>query len=146
MKQRDQAETGEVIHLLPGNKAKVRIPRGPSCSSCSHRDLCRPFGQAHMALEVDNSLGARRGQVVLVSFTPKKNLKDFPYLCLPLLASFLLGAILGYKLALFGSQPLSSAALSLILLVLTFTATRFYSYKKNAAQSKRQPRISKIVD
>ena len=145
MKHRNQAETGEVIHLLPGKKAKVRIPRGPSCSSCIHRDFCRPFGQAHMALEVDNSLGARRGQVVLVSFTPKKTLKDFLLICLPPMA-FLLGAILGYNLALFGGQLLSSAALSLILLVLTFIATRFYNYKKTAAQSKRQPHISKIVD
>ena len=146
MKHRNQAETGEVIHLHPGKKAKVRIPRGPSCSFCIHRDFCRPFGQAHMALEVDNSLGARPGQVVQVFFLPKKTIKEFITLCLPLLAAFLLGAVLGHKLAFFGCQQLSSAALGLIFLALTFTAIHYYTLRQKAAQPKSQPRIGRIVD
>ncbi|MCF8030764.1 MAG: SoxR reducing system RseC family protein [Desulfohalobiaceae bacterium] len=141
-----EAETGEVIHLLPGNKVKVKIPMGVSCGSCGNRDLCEPFGRDYMVVEATNRLRARPGQVVQVSFTSEKSSKALLILYLLPLAALLLGAALGHQLALFGAQNLSSAVLGLGFVALTFAAIRSYTRRSYAAHPEKQPRISKIVD
>lgn len=141
-----EAETGEVIHLLPGNKVKVKIPMGASCGSCDNRDLCEPFGRDYMVVEATNRLRARPGQVVQVSFTSEKSSKALLILYLLPLAALLLGAALGHQLALFGAQNLSSAVLGLGFVALTFAAIRSYTRRSYSVHPEKQPRISKIVD
>ncbi|MCF8030771.1 MAG: SoxR reducing system RseC family protein [Desulfohalobiaceae bacterium] len=65
----------------------------PDYSSCDPRDVCKPLGRGHMAMEVYNGLGARPGQIVQVSSIPKKTFKIFLIHCLPPLAAFLVGAV-----------------------------------------------------
>jgi len=146
MKQRDAAETGEVIHLLPGHRAKVKIPMGPACESCSNRDLCEPFGRDYMVVEATNGPRARPGQVVQVTFTAEKSSKALLLLYILPLAALLLGAALGHQLAFFGAQNLSSAALSLCFVALTFVGLRISTRRKYANRPETQPRISRIVD
>jgi sigma-E factor negative regulatory protein RseC len=141
-----QSETGEVIHLLPGKRAKVKIPMGASCESCGNRDLCEPFGRDYMVVEAENSLRARPGQVVQVSFTAEKPAKALLLLYLLPLATLLLGAALGHKLAFFGAQNLSSAILSLVFVALTFLGLRSFTRRSYAAHPETRPRVSKIVD
>ena len=141
-----ETETGEVIHLLPGNRVKVKIPMGASCGACDNKDLCEPFGRDYMVVEASNPLRARPGQVVQVSFTPEKSTKALLLLYILPLAALILGAMLGHQLALFGAQNLSSAILSLGFVALTFTGIRFFTQRSYAEHPEKQPRVSKIVN
>ncbi|MCF8086118.1 MAG: SoxR reducing system RseC family protein, partial [Desulfohalobiaceae bacterium] len=140
------SETGEVIHLLPGHRAKVKIPMGYSCESCGNRDLCEPFGRDYMVVEATNSIRARPGQVVQVSFTAEKPAKALLLLYLLPLATLILGAALGHQLAFFGARNLSSAILSLLFVTLTFVGLRYFTRRRYAANPETQPRVSKILD
>ena len=139
-------ETGEVIHLLPRNRAKVKIPMGASCESCSNKDLCEPFGRDFMVVEATNSLRARPGQVVQVNFTAEKSTKAVLLLYILPLMALILGAALGHKLALFGAQNLSSAVLSLGFVGLAFAGLRIHTRRSYSADPESRPRISRIVN
>jgi sigma-E factor negative regulatory protein RseC len=139
-------ETGEVIHLLPGNRAKVKIPMGASCGACDNKDLCEPFGRDYMVVEATNSLRARPGQVVQVSFTAERSSKALLLLYILPLAALILGAALGHQLAFFGARNLSSAILSLVFVALSFLGLRSLTQRSYAKNPEKRPRISKIVD
>jgi len=147
MKQPDKAETGELIHLLPNNRAKVRIPKGPSCRSCGMREaVCQPFGSEFMVIEAANSVRARPGQVVQIAFTAEKSPKRILCFSAILLAAILLGGLLGHKLALFGAHKLSSALLGLAFAALALVGLGSLARRSHGASPKKQPRISKIVN
>ncbi len=146
MRSASAPETGELIHQLPGNRAKVKIPRRERCSECQNYGLCVPFGSSHMVLEAMNQVGARPGQVVQVTFSPQGTLRIPLLLYLLPLAALIVGVLLGRWMDFLGSPNASSAVLSLGLIALTFSALRLYTRKISAWQPLGQPRVNKIVD
>ena len=132
--------------MLPGKRARVKIPKNASCDTCDHSEFCDPFGNEYMVLEASNHLGARPGQVVQVVFSRQKPLKALALLYLMPLAALLTGAAIGHWIAFFGNQNASSAILSLVLVAVSFFALRIYSNRQYRKDPQSQPRISKIVD
>jgi len=138
-------ENGEVIALLPGNKARVKIPRRSTCQGCSHRSFCDPFGTEHMVVEARNSAQAKTGQKVEVSFGREKQSTAIVVLYIIPLAALILGAAVGNSLDPFQNQNASSAALSLLCVILSFAGIKIYSRKRSEIHPDKQPVIISIL-
>ena len=146
MPQSRATEIGEVLHLLPGQQAKVKIPKHSTCQGCAHRSFCDPFGTEHMVVQADNPIAARSGQQVELSFHPEKQLKAITILYVIPLVALVLGAVLGNGLALFGSPDASAALLSLTCVILAFAAIRWFTRRQEMTDNRQQPRITRIVE
>jgi sigma-E factor negative regulatory protein RseC len=138
-------ENGEVIALLPGNRARVKIPRRSTCQGCSHRSFCDPFGTEHMVVEAHNPARARTGQKVEVSFGREKQSTAIFILYIIPLAALILGAAVGNALDPFNNQNASSAALSILCVALSFVGIRIYSRKRSETHPDKQPVITSIL-
>ncbi len=138
-------ETGEILHLLPGGLAKVKIPKRSTCQSCAHRGFCNPFGTEFMSVSADNALGAKPGQQVEISFQPQGQKKAILILYLFPLIALVSGALIGWYMN-FTNNPDASAALSSLgCLVLVFAVINWHTKRQARKQSGRQPRIIRIV-
>ena len=138
-------EHGEVIALMPDNKARVKIPRRSTCQGCSHRSFCDPFGSEHMVVEALNSVQARNGQRVEVSFGREKQSKAIFILYIIPLVALILGAAAGNALDPFNNQDASSAVLSILCVALAFVGIRIYSTKRSESHPDQQPVITSIL-
>jgi sigma-E factor negative regulatory protein RseC len=138
-------EQGEVVELLPEERAKVKIAKHSSCDTCSHKSFCHPFGGEHMIIESDNRLGARSGQTVEVAFEPETQGKAILVLYgIPLLA-LLVGAFFGNWLDPLGNADASSAATGFLLVILSFIGIRMYTTRRTRNHPAYQPRIVSIL-
>ncbi len=138
-------EKGEVVHLLPENRARIKIPKRSNCCGCGHRSFCDPFGSEHMLLDVDNSLRAGTGQQVEVAFHAEKQSKAILILYLIPLFSLLLGAVLGNSLNPLGNQDASASVCSIGFTALSFLGIRYYTKRKAASTPVSQPKVVKII-
>ncbi len=136
---------GQVVATY-GNEAKVKIPRTNSCQSCSqHEACCAPFGKDYMLVEAQNRAGASQGQNVELEFsTPSSNTAVFVLYIIPLFG-LILGAIVGYNLALFGSPDGSAALLSLIFLVLSYLGIHRLNRRIWSQDARYRPKITRLL-
>ena len=139
-----ESETGEVIKILPDGKARIKIPKRSNCQGCGHKGFCDPFGSEHMVLETENSLQAKKGQLVRVQFAPQSQGKAIAVLYLIPLLALILGAVAGNALNPFGNQDLSASSFSLGFTALSFFGIRIYSRKQADKSPASQPTISRI--
>lgn len=119
----------------------IKIPKRSDCQSCSHRGFCNPFGTEYMTVSVDNSLGAKPGQQVEISFQPHGQGKAILILYLLPLVALVLGAVLGHRLNVTGNPDASAALVSLLGLILVFAAI----YWQTRRHPQEQPRIIRIL-
>lgn len=139
------SETGEVIQVLPGGKARVKIPKRSNCQGCGQRSFCDPFGSEHMVLESENSLLAGPGARVQVSFDPERQGKAIVILYLIPLVALMLGAFIGNSLDPFANKDLSASIFCLAFTGLSFFGIRIYTKKKGAKNPSSRPRIVQIL-
>jgi positive regulator of sigma E activity len=141
----EPSDSGEVVKVLPGEKAKVKIPKSSSCEGCSHEGFCSPFGSEHMLIEAGNPVQAVPGQRVQVNFTRETPAKAMLVLCIIPLAAFMAGAFLGNALDPLGNKDASGAVSSLAFVALSFVAIRFYNKRRASSDASKEPRIVKIL-
>ncbi|ACV67832.1 positive regulator of sigma E, RseC/MucC [Desulfohalobium retbaense DSM 5692] len=103
------------------------------------RCTCNPVGTQKMAFSAHDAFQAQVGDEVDVAFeaTGRKLAMAVLY-GVPLLA-FLLGAIIGNELALFGSADLSGVVLSLTATLAAFIGIRWYSRNRLESDAEYRP-------
>ena len=90
-------ETGKVISISSG-RAEVALVRSEACGNCAAKSMCHPTSEGStMRMEVENPLGARPGERVIISLPPEALLKatTMAYL-LPAIA-MVAGAAVGWS-------------------------------------------------
>lgn len=145
MSVQTSSEIGEVIKILPGNRAQIKVKKSSICQSCSHRNFCDPFGSEHMLLEANNQILAQVGQSVRIEFRLEKPLKAMFILYLIPLSCFLVGAVVGHLINPFNNQDASAAILSICFLIISFIAIRWINQNKLRNYPSLEPKITGIV-
>ncbi len=145
MQLREKIEHGKVIELLSFDKAKIQIRRGEQCIGCSQRSLCHPFGSDFMVIEARNSLNARVGDDVEVSFEVVKRGKAIGILYLVPLFFFIGGSLLGNYLDLFHNKDLSGSLGGIFFLIISFLGIYFYNRGLVRKKPSLEPRIIRIL-
>lgn len=143
-------EVGKIIKT-EGGEAIVRIRRHSACSNCRHK--CQLAGSAsdesaQIEVRVDNTIGARSGQRVVLRM--KEQSLVFASLIIYLLPLFALigGYFVGVKLgSLVVGQAVELAGIigSLIFFGLSLGLVRFLDYLLSSNKD-YHPRITKILD
>ena len=125
-------ETGRVIDT-DGETASVMIEQGASCKGCGNAKLglCRPGG-AGMLLRVQNTLGASRGDRVVMGLEKKTHLKGYLLAFILPLLSFLLASLGGYML----SEVTGVKGVEVVVGLAGLSATAFYSLRRLKALDK----------
>lgn len=65
----EQSCTFGIVTEVTGETAKIRFQRSPQCSHCG---ACLTAGEHEMELELNNPIGAKVGDRVRVSLSPKR--------------------------------------------------------------------------
>ena len=122
-------QTAYVIET-DGDEATVESERASSCGSCAGKASCNTLGSwnqkerqsSAMRLRVDNTLGAKAGDEVVIEVADGLVLKTaFRLYAMPMLIFIIIGGLVWQGFALQGSDKVDLAAsLSGILAVLTY--------------------------
>lgn len=91
-------EEGIVVESC-GDRARIRVERSSACGRCSARALCHPFGETYNMMEVANTVGACKGQRVVVAVEPDRLVKNSLVVYGIPLAALIAGATLGAQIA-----------------------------------------------
>jgi len=79
-----------------GRFARVRTARTEACANCAAQALCHPFQTSYVEVIVENTIGARPGEQVLLVMRPSSVLAASCLLYLVPLAFLLTAAVCGY--------------------------------------------------
>ena len=142
-----KSERGVVLELLSDGRARIKVPRTSGCGSCSDHQGCSgdPLGSDSMVVVAQNRSGARKGQQVVVEYLSPSSNKAMAVLYLIPLVGLLLGAILGYRLELFGSRDASAVLLSLVFLAGSFYGISRYDRAHWAKDDRLQPVVVRVL-
>lgn len=119
-------ETGRVIETGNGI-ATVRIDKGESCKGCGMGKigLCKPGGSG-MVMEVENPLGANKGDTVMLGLDSSTHLKGYLFSFILPLIMLVISTFVGYIL----SGLTGIGGLEIISGFLGLSVTVFFSLRK----------------
>ena len=141
-------EKGIIVGFRNG-RALVKTKRSESCQSCGSIDICQPSNEDKQNIvEVENSLGAREGDKVVITIEARELLKTSMMFYLFPLSLFVCGVLLGDAVGedLFPwiNKDLFSITIGILMLVAAFKGLRTYTHKKEIVNS-TFPMITRIL-
>jgi sigma-E factor negative regulatory protein RseC len=139
-------EKGVVIRV-EGERAWIKTEKSSACEGCTSRDSCgNPGGGKEMEVEAVNSVGAKAGDLVTISFGTAPLVKVYTLVYIFPILALLAGAILGQRLSHSFSMDES---LSALILGFLFFAGAFFIVKfcsgKMARKDDYQPKILRVL-
>jgi len=129
-------EEKAVVLEVKDKEAKVKIKRNKSCYGCG---LCSLNPSGMMVCEVDDPLGVKVGDRVLVEIPDKSFLKAAFVLYLLPISGLIIGSLIGSKF-----NPHASIFGGFIGLILSFVFIHYYD-RKISSQKRFRSRISKVL-
>lgn len=138
-------ETGIVIKTGPSG-AHVRTVKSSACKACAARDGCHTLGGGkEMEAEAVNTVGAKVGDEVIISFENASLVKaSFLVYIVPILG-LIAGAVIGQEIAPdYGLNPSGlSAVIGFLFFFLVFMGVRQIG-NRWANEEKYRPRVIRI--
>jgi sigma-E factor negative regulatory protein RseC len=141
-------EEGVIIGFKDG-RALVKTEGSASCQSCKSVELCQPSPEDNQnVVEVENSLGACKGDKVVITIEARELLKTsmmvylFPLILF--IGGVLLGGVVGESLFPWINKELFSLMLGVIMLVAAFRGLRTYGDKKKI-NNFTFPRVTRVL-
>ena len=141
-------EIAEVTHLLPNDRARVRVVRMEACQACEARGSCMSLGGQTEDFHVDvvNGVGARPGDRVSLSLPGATLLLASAFLYLIPAMTLFVGAALGGWLAREVAWPEDPCALVGLLIGLSLGLLIARAYDKaSGRRADRWPRLEGVV-
>jgi len=138
---------GLVIHTLDNNTAEVATDRRNACGGCEHTKGCRScLTSAKMVSTVQNSVGARPGDLVVIHLTEAALWTGALLLYIIPILWLITGAFLGASFgnSWFGGESGAAIIFGLLGLALGFLMA-FYISKSSGIRLKLIPQIVRIV-
>lgn len=139
-------EKGVVIKVESG-RAWIKTEKSSSCEGCASRDSCgNPGGGKEMEVEALNSVGAKAGDLVMISFGTAPLIKVYTLVYIFPIFALLVGAILGQRLSTYFSmdESLSALVLGFLFFAGAFFIVKFCSGKM-ARTGSYQPKVLRIL-
>ncbi len=141
-------EEGVIVGFKNG-RALVKTERSASCQSCKSIELCQPSTEDKQnVVEVENSLGACKGDKVVITIEARELLKTsmmvylFPLILF--ICGVLLGGVVGESLFPWINKEVFSIMLGVIMLIVAFRGLRTYGDKKKI-NNFTFPRITRVL-
>lgn len=136
-----------IVELVRGAKATVRTVQTEACSNCSANSACRAMGGSkEMLVEVDNPIGAKKGDKVEIGFDSGAFLTgSFLAYVAPVLG-LLAGAMIGYRMGPWlGMGPDSAAGLGALILAVGVGWITWKAAGVLGKKEKYRPVIRRII-
>ena len=136
-----------IVFKKTQNTVWVKTQRAKTCSHCEAKDDCQTMNShmEEMEVEVDNTIGAQEGDLVMLSM-PTGSLLQLSFLMyiVPIIL-MIIGGVLGQKIApiIQWDETFCSVTFSLVCFALTIFGIRLLSFKLVKNQ-KYRPQISRI--
>ena len=132
-------ETAMVVSVTRG-RATVSLVRSEACGDCAAKNMCHPSSDGTMQMEVDNPIGAKPGERVIIALAPSVLLKASTLAYLFPATVMVAGAAIGWSRtgtdmgALFGA-------------LIGFTVSSLYLFVYSRVKKNTQgPAISKVLN
>lgn len=132
-------ETALVISVSQG-RARVSLVKSEACGHCSAKNICHPSDGNLRIMEVENPVGARPGQRVLISLSSVDLLKASAKAYMLPAAAMVAGAAAAYSWAATDLWAMAGAGGGLLLSILYLAVT---GRRKKGAH---QPAITDIME
>ncbi|TNF46785.1 hypothetical protein EP232_04175 [bacterium] len=132
-------ETAMVMSVSHG-RAMVALVRSEACGDCAAKSMCHPTSENTMQMEVDNPVGARPGERVIIELAPEALLKASILAYLFPATVMVAGAAVGWSRTGTDMGALIGALLGFTLASLYLF---IYSRRKKFTQG---PAISKVLN
>jgi sigma-E factor negative regulatory protein RseC len=142
------SEIAVVTQVNPGGDVVVKVRRAEACHSCSSKGACSALGgkMEDLVLVVENNVGARLGDQVMLSMSESKVILASVVLYLVPALSLVLGAMIGWKLAPMWAMEADPASIlgCAVGLGLGLVLTKIIGSRMSSG-SKYKPRLTGIV-
>ncbi len=132
----EQSCTFGIVTQVKGKTAKVRFQRSPQCSHCG---ACLTAGEHEMELELNNPVGAKVGDSVRVSLSPKRVVQASLLAYAIPLALLIAGVWIGSGVSDWFGLVLGIAACGVSYVILRFVE------KHSRDKNRFKPRIDAVI-
>lgn len=132
-------ETGMVLSVSP-DWTKIALVRSEACGSCAAKSMCHSTSEGLREMNVQNSIGAKPGERVVITLPPEDLLKASVVAYLYPTILMVAGAAVGWSIK-------STNAAALVGALAGFLASCLYLYfYSRGRKTPHGPAISKILN
>jgi sigma-E factor negative regulatory protein RseC len=132
-------ETAMVVSISQGH-AMVALVRSEACGDCAAKSMCNPASDNTMQMEVENPVGAKPGERVIIELPPEALLKASTLAYLFPATVMVIGATVGWSRT-------GTDMGALIGALVGFTASSLYLFIYSRRKKFTQgPAISKVLN